>query len=671
MNADDEIFAALNTFLPLDKITNRDVTSVYEELANGRPLADAVKAAYAKNVGIERKAIRTDEELNPGLRTAAQLVGGVAGAFVPVAKVTGAAGTALGINAAKTALAPMVARGMAQTARVVRRAAATPVGIGALQGGVSGFAAGEGSADNRLAGAQQGAVTGAVLGGAFATISAAAPLIRSYWNAAIGTASPGAALEIVVGRLKRDGYDLTTPEGKTALEDVLSSFGDKPVTLADVGTAVRSRAGVALRSSGEAQRAGVEAVTQRAEQAGPRLEQDIQEFVSSNPNIYEADDLIVAKSAEAVEPLYKEAYERTLAYTDTLGDLLKRPSVRDALKDAARIAGDAGEDATKLGFIVDSQGNITGVNSPTMKTWDYISRALRESAEGYTNLEGKFNAKGQGLMDLRKQMLDELDTLEPAFGEARGIWRGRERMRDALRFGREILTKGKNDPDASPERIAAEIGKMSPMEQELARMGAARKFTDDVRAVPEGGDPTKVVLNTPLQRDRLQSFFIGKEVVPYGEAVVGPSPSAVRVGDLKERVAQEKQLGLLAKEVPKGGPRVTLEEQEGYRTPGMLNNAMSWAGRLAQEAINVGSLARNEALNNELLPLLLQQDPKLINETITTLSKQGGKARAVADRVRNLQRAALRGGTTQLSSEMAVRAPIEEADLEELKAAYP
>ena len=695
MNADDEIVAAINTFMPLDKITNKEITSVYEQMARGLPLIEAVKAAFGANVNQERVAQRYDEANYPLERTAGQLVGGVAGFKAPLGAIPGIskvadvaaniAGKAKeGVEAGVTAvgkIAPKLeetAEGVGTflegTGKNLARFAKTSVGQGASLGGVGGYMAGEGSTENRVKSAEIGAITGGAFGGVFGVLGASVPLIRSYWNQLQGKVPAGEAAARIVARLKRDGYDVSSEEGVNALQEVIASFGDKPVTIADVGKSVRALATQAMKRSTESAEP-VKQLVARGATTGKRVIDDIKQFISDNPNVENTEAVIKAKTAEAVDPLYKEAYDRTLAYTDKLGSLLKRPSVRDALKDAKRIAEDADEDATKLGFIADSAGNVTGVQSPTMKTWDYISRALREAAEKNRNARGNLDATGQGLMGLRSEVLDELDTLEPAFGAARKIWRGRERALDALEYGQEILKKSQKLPETSPQNIAAKLGAMTPLEQELARMGAARKLTDDVAQTRTAGssgapgpDPALNILKNSFEEEQLGSFFPTREVVPYGTVPEGPTPSSIPVSGLKTEVGKERQLSQLSGAVPKQGESVTPEEGLGgvgdFFGPGFA----PIMARIGRGITETGRTKALEELNNQLLPKLLEQDPAAIQSLIGELAAQGGIQARLAARLKAGVAAATRAVVPAAAGDIALRAPL---DLEALSQRYP
>jgi len=695
MNADDEIIAAINTFVPIDKITDKEITSVYEMLERGLPLKEAVKAAFGVNVARERDYARYDKNKYPLESLSGELTGGVAGFKAPldaipgVSKVANVAASAAtkakdAANAGVKALekvAPKVAETaegvgafLEGTGKNIARFAKTNIGQGVGLGTVSGYMAGEGTQEKRLKSAEMGAITGGAVGSVFTTLGAAAPLIRSYWNQVQGKVPVGEAAARIVARLKRDGYDMSSEEGVNALREVIASFGDKPVTIADVGKSVRALATQAMKRSTESAEP-VKQLVARGETTGKRVIDDIKQFISDNPNVENTEAVIKAKTAEAVDPLYKEAYDRTLAYTDKLGSLLKRPSVRDALKDAKRIAEDADEDATKLGFIADSAGNVTGVQSPTMKTWDYISRALREAAEKNRNARGNLDATGQGLMGLRSEVLDELDTLEPAFGAARKIWRGRERALDALEYGQEILKKSQKLPETSPQNIAAKLGAMTPLEQELARMGAARKLTDDVaqtRTAGSGGapgpDPALNVLKNSFEEEQLGSFFPTREIVPYGTVPEGPTPSSIPISGLKTEVEKERQLSQLSGAVPKQGESVTPEEGLGgvgdFFGPGFAP-ILARIGRGITEAGRTKAL---EELNNQLLPKLLEQDPAAIQSLIGELAAQGGIQARLAARLKAGVAAATRAVVPAAAGDIALRAPL---DLEALSQRYP
>lgn len=70
----DKISAGLNAIAPLDRLSGRDVTSVWD---NGGDIVGAFK----KNLAGEQRIDATDQRVNPNARLAGQVVGASSGLF--------------------------------------------------------------------------------------------------------------------------------------------------------------------------------------------------------------------------------------------------------------------------------------------------------------------------------------------------------------------------------------------------------------------------------------------------------------------------------------------------------------------------------------------------------------------------------------------------------------
>jgi len=247
---------------------------------------------------------------------------------------------------------------------------------------------------------------------------------------------------------------------------------------------------------------------------------------------------------------------------------------------------------------------------------------------------------------------------------------------DALEYGQEVLKKSQKLPESSPQNIAAKLGAMTPLEQELARMGAARKLTDDVAqtgtATPDGGpgpDPALRILKNPFEEEQLRSFFPTREVVPYGTVPEEPTPSSIPVSGLQTEVGQERQLSQLSGTVPTQGDSVTPEEGLGGIGDFLGSGARSIMARIGQGITEAGRTKALEELNNQLLPKLLEQDPQVVQNLIEELAAQGGIQARLAARLKARVAAATRAVAPSVAGDIALRAP--PIDMEELASRYP
>lgn len=287
-------------------------------------------AAFNENM----RRYNVQEEADVEQHPVAYNVGRVGGALAsagPMARGVGSAVVNLASHAPRVAI-PVAAR---MAGLQIGSPLGYSAGRGAVQGGAYGTVAGAGAGEgNRAQSAALGGLTGAVGGAAIDTsITALAPAIRRYASTIFGRAPREEALTQIVQALRRDGYDVSSPSAVQLLRSELSSFAGRPVSLADIGSATRARAGVGLRTPSGAQNQSIDQVLARGRGSGDRLSQDIRQNVAPRTDVHAIDDALVTQRAQEAEHLRQRAlFEGAATPPPTFVDEPSAQEIADAFE---------------------------------------------------------------------------------------------------------------------------------------------------------------------------------------------------------------------------------------------------------------------------------------------------------------------------------------------------
>lgn len=568
-------------------------------------------------------------------------------ALHPTARFTGQVSGAL-------ATLPVAEANLARVPQGIRLAAASrPILTGAVLGGTTGAISGAGdSRGNRAQGAALGATVGAPLGGAISGAIVSAPIVGQYAQAFLGRgkAVTSAAIQQITKALQRDGYDVTSPAGVQKLKGALEEYSGKPVSLADIGAATRSRAGVGMRSPSAQQQTAADTVLSRQAGQPQRIARDIRETVAPRTDVHAIDEDLVAQRAAEAERLrdlalyeqvpdpaaaLEDGVERTVAREvaptaessvpvggrqsrivedPELQQLARLPFAQPALKGAVAQATAERDLLAATGRSIDHIPDLTPGSNLDMRAFDYLKRYLDDEVNTlYKRGQGRSYAVGEAkqVEALRNAIRERLRSINPEYANYLDTYKGSSEMIDALRSGREFSA-------LDPEQIASEQAGRSTAGQELYRVGAARDLLDRIKGTRgETAVPANRILNSPEEKEQLLA--------------TGVIPENFNLLNLK--LGQERNLSLLPKELQGAQTAQRLAAQadaEGSAPIVPFNPASGygWAGALIRAISNRATLKSNAAINEELLPRLLSQDPKVINATIAELERAGQKSLA-------------------------------------------
>lgn len=428
----------------------------------------------------ERQRIQRER---PNLALAADLTGGALSMAIPVPF----AGSAIGA-------APTLAQAALRTG-----------GVGALQGGVTGFlGADEGE---RLGGAGMGAVTGGAVGAAFPYAVAAGgnalervmPIVQGLMQRAapmvegVGRAIP--AVDDLAGNVAAGMRrmapppppNLPTPE-QIALRHLSKTLQSSGLSLDDLrnapagitaaeamGPTGRRQIGALARMDGDTGKELEALVAGRASGRMGNLQDAFAEATGQNPDAVEGkmEALLLAGRAKAA-PLYDAAYNDSLEMTPTLREIVQRPAVQKGLREAREQMLNAGLNPDAQGLVVDpTSGDIPIIRitkQPSVQVLDYAKRSIDDEVSslienGRVTKPNKANALIQTAGELRNELTRQSDNYRKAL-ETSGEYL---QVNAAFKDAPKMLFNGKE----SPRALAQRLSKMTDSEREALKAGVA------------------------------------------------------------------------------------------------------------------------------------------------------------------------------------------------------
>lgn len=453
---------------------------------------------YESNLAAERAR---DEQIPLGTRLVGEIGGGL---------LTGA-GVARGATAGLGAVAP----GAVQTlSRLPGFAKAMLAGAG--YGGAYGLGSAEGGVENRLAGAGTGAALGAATAGvAYPVMKAGEAGVRALGRGIQNRMGPTtAAQRKVLQAIQRD--EMTPSRVSTRLRQL-----GPQATLADAGGEnLTGLARAAASVPGPAKNRAAQTLNTRASGEAGRISQRINQGLKPT-DYFAAEDQFLARLKSNARDLYSEAYSAGKQLeSKALSRLLERPVARKAMVEAADLAAIEGrrlsqldpsltaqlKEAAKLGLVDPSVVPKGGVGrGMTTEAIDDLKRGIDALIDKEKNqLTGSLNKRGALLADFKRQLLREVDSLNPAYAKARAAYAGDAEVLTSLREGRNALK-------LDPEEITRAMQGMSEAAKESYRSGAARALKDVIDNTPDTTSAARRLFSKDVMRNRLRAIFPDQE----------------------------------------------------------------------------------------------------------------------------------------------------------------
>lgn len=398
---------------------------------------EAIKRGVGLGEGYNYAKAREDQIINDArqntgaLGTAAEVLGG------------GVAGGGLA-NGGITA-----ARMLGPNAGILGRTAASALDASAL-GGFSGAMEGNGS--DRLTNALKGAALGGALG-------AGVPLAATV---AGGVAAP--ILSNLRARINPEGYATSqvaraisesgmTP-GQIGQDIANANTAGLPYTLADaLGNPGQRMLSTVARAPGEGRTNAVNFLEGRQAGQGQRVGDVLDEALGAGPTARQTSAQLMKQAQQESAPLYQEALAQKPVWNERLQDFFNDPITQQGLRHGVAVQRlESLAAGTKFN---PNDYAITGFNEagdpimsavPNMRTINLIKKGWDNILEGYRDkTTGKLvlDEYGRALDNVRRSFLNQVDSVNPAYAQARKLYAGPAQIKDAVNFGQRAAGRGR------------------------------------------------------------------------------------------------------------------------------------------------------------------------------------------------------------------------------------
>jgi hypothetical protein len=405
----------------------------------------------------------------------------------------------LGFGTSFALPAARLARGEGLAASVANNVA-TGAGYGVLSGALND------TGDGRLVNATNGGLVGGVLGGV------AAPIARKV-SGVLSTARrniPGAndlatGLENLPRRLTGRPLVPASAAGHAQAERILNreldgatidqGFGtgsvpatpanvaaeisrrnamSVPAMPADVSGKLRDTATWALLGNGTMASRARGILSARQAQAGLRVRQHLSDELGPAVDPIAEVEAIQRRASAASGPGYQAAYAQPVVVTPEMERIMATPAFRGALPQAVENIRNAKRSPEALGFRIDDQGNLEGINTLSTEGFDQVIRAMGDSRTAAMNTMG-FHPRdttnsvhiGARQQDLRAALSEQ----NPAYANTVANYADEMALREGIENGGRV-TK------LSGHEIEAQRRAMPPHAQEAWMAGARTALAD-------------------------------------------------------------------------------------------------------------------------------------------------------------------------------------------------
>ncbi|KAB0678050.1 hypothetical protein [Aureimonas leprariae] len=556
-----------------------------------------------------------------------------------------------------TSLASEIAGGFATGAAAAPRVFASGAGLavnalrgaaaGAAGGAASGFGGGSGFS-GRIEDLIANGGIGAAVGGAVPLAGAAVGAgVRAY-----GTSR--AAREILpsvgIGRRTADQLgrelerDALTPEAARAEAQRLGPNA----MLLDAGDNLSGGAEAVANAPGAGNRTIRDRLRERAAGASQRITDAADEALGPQANMAETvDDLIARRTAEA-GPAYRDALGTPIEWNDRLQQFIDDPVIRKGLREGVEIqrldALAANEPWNPLDFAITGTNEagepiVTGV--PNMRTLHAAKQGLDNIIEAYrdpTTGRLQLDTRGRAINAVQRSFLDALDGANPRYAEARRLFAGPTRVRDALSLGQDVF-----DNATRPDQLRQRLAGMTEDERDAFAMGARDQLSEIMGTARNDAGAARAKFETGWNREKLGLVLgdderaaqfldqLGAETrfANSRQAITGNSASARRLERAGEYNGQ------------KGAARAAFDPASG-----LWGDTKRTFARLADSVMDGRAVRSAEEMRGEFGDAVSRQGARR-DELIDAIMRYGQRRQTAANRgaaTEGMMRAILSGG---------------------------
>ena len=471
-------------------------------------LPEAIKHGTGIREGYNYAKAREDRGMdearkNTGLLgDATEMLGGAASAGNVTSGVGGLTRDAAGQIASAPSRAVSFGANLAPDAGLAARTAASAGDASAI-GGVSGLSEGNGIGE-RLENAAKGAGTGLLIGGALPVTAAAAKGVMSApagWLKAL-TNPEGYANSQIARAVHESGQ--TPQQLGQAVQD--ANAAGQPFTLADaMGNSGQRMLSTVTRAPGEGRTAAVEFLNQRQAGQGERVGDILDESLGAGNTARQRMAQLKTQGQQESSPLYQEALDKQPVWNDRMQQFFDDPITKKGLSEGVGVqrleALATGRPFNPTDHAItsfDEAGDpvISGV--PNMRTvnlikkgWDQMLEKYRDPTTGRLALD----EHGRALDAVRRSFLNEVDSLNPKYAEARAAYAGPAQVREAVGVGQQAATRG---------RAADNIDRFNTMtepQKQGFREGYADARAGAIERAPQGTNVVRPLTSQKAQQE--------------------------------------------------------------------------------------------------------------------------------------------------------------------------
>jgi hypothetical protein len=281
--------------------------------------------------------------------------------------------------------------------------------------------------------------------------------------------------------------------------------------------------------------------------------------------------------------------------------------------------------------LASSPGAGTAATGPQYgpQTLDYVKRGMDDVLEQQRNpITGKLvlDEAGRAQNEVRAKFLNELDKLNPNYGQARKAYAGPAQARDALARGQDALS-------LDPNELGIQVGGQSPEQLAQMQLGFRSGLVDQANKYRMSTNPFDATLGTPAAEQRLGTMFgnnpgvanilrqrdLEAQLARTSSKIIGGSDTAAR------QIANQQFVGPnvdaimdVGSTLATGGVPVLPAAKLGYS--GLKN------------IVKMGAEKRAVQKADEFAPMMLNTDPAATSASIDELLAKLSARRALEER---------------------------------------
>lgn len=393
-----------------------------------------------------------------------------------------------------------VMRGGSLGAQVVNSGA-----TGLFYGGA--YGAGEGdTAAERLAGASKGASIGGSIGMVAPAVARGVGNATEYvMNAVKGVPQPLQNFERGsvnrVSRAMRDDGITAAPEYQGRMQPL----GDEGMLL-DVGQNLQNQAGAIANQPGTGQQTLTTRLDTRRAGASGRIRTDTDAALGQRVNLPETEQALRQQYGAAARPHYDEFYQTPVPFTHEVENVLNRvdPSV---VSGAQKLMRADGHQSNQFFANILDDGTVEMRRVPNAMEWDYIKRAVDDTARGATpksNQERVYKGLAGAINDTIDGTISPGNPGASPWAQARAIAGEGIGLREAMENGQSAFSK-----NLTADQMRFDLQGLSDLERSGYTMGARAQVDDVMRNSgtafgPNGDNAARRLLGNENARDKLE-----------------------------------------------------------------------------------------------------------------------------------------------------------------------